>query len=494
MAKVAFTRGDEFGDWKLTKKISGGGNGSIWEVENKDGSTGVIKLLRKTHDTAKTRFIDEIKVMSENQDVPGVVKILDHSELELTTKHLWYAMPLGTTLNQELSKADSSSIVKAIIEVGNVLRILHDKGVSHRDIKPQNLLVIDDVVSIGDFGLVDYPLKEKGLTLKKNQLGPRWTIAPEMRNDPTEADGFKADVYSLAKSIWILITGVQTGFEGQYSPTGSIGLIHYKPSMLLSLIEELLVEATENDPSLRPTIDQFVERLENWAEAQADYAIKNAIDWTMVQQKLFPQGVPERVVWTNLDDIISVLNIVGGIPSLNHMMFPDNGGLDLDAVTHANEEGCIELDCGLRYIAKPTRLILESFDADDEWNYFRLEFDELKRFEKETEYLTEEVTEVAPGEYKKYMHYENYLHEHGSTPDNWRHVGRILGGSAVIFRKTSSYNSTPSTYDGRHSKVDADGFRGYIQQVIDSGYQVIRVQSERGKWVEKRYVGKILQL
>jgi serine/threonine-protein kinase len=487
MAKLQFTKNEIYGKWSLKHQLPGGGNGSLWTTFDSDGNEFVIKLLKKDNQTAKSRFLDEIKVIKENQDISGVMPMIDDCASDDEAEVLWYVMRKGVLIQKHLTKASSIDIVQAIAELGDVLTALHERGVSHRDIKPQNLFYLDGHFVIGDFGLVDYPEKEDNVTLEGEPLGPRWTIAPEMRRNPESADGLKADVYSLAKSFWILLSGVEKGFEGQYNPSGSIGIKHYQPNMYLSVLEDLLIVATENDPDLRPSMIEFTSGLKNWLEIVADFEAKNTLDWVLIQQKLFPTVLPKRVIWEDPDSIISILNIVGGIDNLNHMFFPDSGGMDLEGAIRSNEVGCIELDCGIKYIIKPKRLLFESFSSDPEWNYFRLELDTLKPKYGNSEDGSEQLTEISPGVYKDQYYSENYFSEYGKIPRDFRTIVRYFHGDFVIFRKTSSYNYTSETYDGRHCKVNADQFRSYIQSLIDIGYKVETGKTDDGKYFT-RYI------
>lgn len=495
MAKIAFSENQEYGSWRLISRHSGGGNSSVWKVENiENGEVHIMKLLRKTHDTAKLRFQDEIKIISENQDNNGVMRIFDYST---DSEPLWYVMPESQTLNKFLGKLDSTAVMNAILEIAKVLSPLHAKGVSHRDIKPQNLFYKEGSYIIGDFGLVDYPEKIKGLTIQGNSLGPRWTIAPEMRNNPETADGSKADVYSLSKTMWILLTSIEKGFEGQYSPTGSIGLANYAPDLYLPILEDLLVKSTENNPDLRPSIDEFIEILEDWIDHQENWQKKNSLDWRLIQSKLFPLITPAYAEWTSAHEICSILNIVGGIKALNHAFFSDYGGLDLEgAKPSTRESGCLELDFGSTYLVKPKKLMFCSFNNDAEWNYFYCEFDKLEPvFEEWVDDGREEVLELESGEYKPWdfveYYYEKYDDGYNYAPTNYRRINRCSGGSIVIFRKTSSYNRTPSTYDGRHAKMGAEKFRDYIQHLVDIGYKVTIVRDDDGKPLGKHFTHNI---
>ena len=388
-------------------------------------------------------------------------------------------MARGETLKAHLQNADAPEIVHAIANVAKILVRLHERNITHRDIKPENLLIIDGKITIGDFGLVDFPEKEEGLTIEGNPLGPRWTIAPEMRNNPENAESKKADVYSLAKTLWILLTKVEKGFEGQYHANSSVGIVNYLPAIFNSPLDAILLKATENDPSRRPTMEEIAYSLDKWIEQNNDFYKKNKVDWNEVQYKLFPTSLPERVIWSDINAIISILNILGGIRSLNHVLFPDGGGMDLLGASLANEPGCIELDFELKYVAKPRRLIFEGFNADTEWNYFRLETHEIEaKFGERSDDFEEEVSEIN-GKYFKESKDELYS-RYGKLPNNYKSIVRCLKGSFVLFQKTSSYNYTTSTYDGRHDTVDTDTFRAYIERVIRTGYKVTKEIDDTG--------------
>lgn len=479
MAKKAFSSNEIFGDWKLARKIASGGNSSVWVAENiKDSRQEVIKLLKKIHETSRKRFLDEVKILAENQDIEGVMRIQDSSKEDSET--LWYTMPKTKPLHEYLS--DKPSIVKigAILEIAKILSKLHERGVSHRDIKPQNLF-FNDIYIIGDFGLVDYPDKQGDLTIVGSALGPRWTIAPEMRNNPEQADGILADVYSLAKTLWILLTGIEKGFEGQYSPEGSIGLSNYVPDIYLNILEELLIKSTENNPKLRPTVSEFYEILNEWRETQESFYKRNDLDWKTIQYKLFPSNIPEYAEWCDLKSICNILNIVGGIKALNHMFFHDGGGLDLEGAKIAVEDGFLEVDFGLTYILKPKKLSFCSFNTDFEWNYFYLELETVDHI-YDSYRGSEELVELETGEYKPNDYIENYSEKYydglNDPPRKYRRIVRLTGGNLVLFRKTSSYNLTPSTYDGRHGKMGPVTFRKYIRKLIEIEYKVSYVRDE----------------
>lgn len=344
-----------------------------------------------------------------------------------------------------------------------------NKNITHRDIKPENLFWLQDSYYIGDFGLVDYPDK-KALTGKREAIGPKWTMAPEMRRNPGKADGKFADIYSIAKTLWILLTKETKGFEGQYIADHHIGIGRYQRTIYTKPLDLLIEDCTQNDPLKRPSLREIANRLNNWIIINKDFAEQNRLQWIEVQNRLFPTALPERVIWEDIDNIYEVLKIISSIKNLNHMFMPNGGGLDLNGVKKSFEEDCLELDFGgLFVIIKPKRLIFDSFGVDPEWNYFRLETGDLAAINSSNKSRNEEVlTEIEPGLYTDYECFEYNDFNAEKLPPTARPIRRLFKGDFVIFQTTSTYNKTGSTYDGRHNKLDADNFRKYINNNIQN--------------------------
>lgn len=460
-------RNQKFGDWTVISNLGAGGNGEVWIAQNSGGNKAAIKILKKLKQIAYSRFVDECKVIRENQDIKGVMPIFDfYLPGEIGKELPWYVMPIAVPISEQLIDKNAEEILIAIIEIGDTLSELHKKNITHRDIKPPNLFWFDDRYCIGDFGLVDYPEK-KDLTPKGGEVGPKWTMAPEMRRDPDKADGKCADVYSLAKTLWILLTNEKKGFEGQYKPDHFIGIGKFQQTIFPNPFDDLIRDCTENDPLKRPSIMEVVERLKNGIEINRSYEEKNRVQWIAVQRNLFPTALPSRVIWENINDIISVLKNLSFI-NLNHMFFPNGGGLDLENVSKSFEDNCLELGFSGSYIiVKPKRLIFESFGDNPEWNYFRLETGDLISFDPSyTKYNDEMLTELEPGLYTDYNCFEYNDFNGEPLPSTARPIRRIFNGDFVIFQKTSLYNKNRSTYDGRHNKMNADQFRKHIYSAI----------------------------
>jgi serine/threonine-protein kinase len=484
MKNKEFRIGQKIGSWTLQEYLGGGGNGDVWKCsgsQSDNGKQGAIKLLKKVKPKPYSRFLDEVKVIRENSDIPGIIPMMDsYLPEEIKGAIPYYVMPVAKNAENCLKGKSLEEKIEAILEIGETLKELHNRSIAHRDIKPSNLLKYNSRYYLVDFGLVDYPDKNN-ISATHEEIGAKWTMAPEMRREPSKADPLKADIYSLAKTLWIILAERPMGFDGQYLPESILGFNRIYRDCYTTPIDRLLTSSTDNDPNSRPSIDNFISKLEEWKTLNKDFHKRNLEQWFEIQKKLFPTAFPKRVIWENKTDIISVLKLLTTYDNLNHMFFPNRGGMDLEDVRLSYETDCIELDFELIDIVKPKRLIFECFSYDPEWNYFRLELHELQpsgvseieenQEPDESEYLSEDVTEISPGYYDKFDLLENreeYEDLGYEIPSNARQVTRWLKGSFVIFNKRSPYNLDPQTYDARHNKMDTDEFRNYIDSQVNN--------------------------
>jgi serine/threonine-protein kinase len=472
LAKTEIRAGKAIGDWILKSKIAEGGNGVVWRASSPDGGTIAIKFLKRLDAVSYQRFQYEVDVIERNSDVPGIIPLLAHNLSEKGSEHLsWYAMPLAIESPIYLAKLSPQKIVEHFLELAFTISELHDRNISHRDIKPANILALNDRLCLSDFGLVKFP-NRSDLTPLKRDVGPKFTMAPEMRRHASEADGLPADVYSFAKSLWIALTNEKLGFDGQYSTSSNVSLKRFHRGIYTTTLDELLIECTDNDPSNRPAMGQVLNRLSEWLSILTDFDKQNSREWEELLSLLFPLCAPQRAVWTDLDSILMVLNQIGRIPALNHLFYPTGGGNTITGASRAGEEGFIELHAMGVSLMKPRKLSFESFGFAAAWNYIRLEADEVDITgvdQVQAGDYCEYLTEVEPGHYENAdrWEYRGELEE-DDLPDTARRVTRYLRGSFVIFSTRSAYNLDPATYDARHEKMGEDRFRNYIEKSASS--------------------------
>jgi serine/threonine-protein kinase len=459
--------GLELNGWKLIKEIGTGGNGVVWRASKSGFPDRAIKILRRIGAKPYARFKAEVQALSMVQNLAGVIPILDSSLPDPASKDLrWFAMPLAGRFDSFISGKEPLEIARQFILLAETLSQLHQMEIFHRDIKPANLLALHQRLCFSDFGLVKFPARED-ITPAKEDVGPKFTMAPEMRRDASRAQGGPADVYSFAKTLWIALTGQPFAFDGQYTPASNIGLKRHLRDVYTTTLDELISECTDNDPAARPLIQTVATRLAEWIELVSDFHQRNLKEWVEVQNKLFPAGSPDSVAWTDIDSICSVLRLIAEIPSLNHMFLPDGGGITIEGVSKAGEEGLIVLDHGLHTLLKPAKLNFESFGPGSKWNYFRLEAEEIAPIDPDergvsTDRLSEYLCELGPGHYVGPEAWDYGEYRGDPLPEGARPVTRYLRGSFVLFSTRSPYNADSATYDARHYRVSAEKFREYI--------------------------------
>lgn len=462
--------GDKLGTWELKHLLGQGGNGDVWEVTNPCGEPHALKTLHKMQSEAIARFQTEIAVLKVIGYIDGVVPLVDsHWDESQPGKLSWFVMPLAEPFVTYRKRTGLLTLLKDFVSLADTLCILHRQGYSHRDIKPENILYFKGRLCFSDFGLVKY-LGKPDLTPDKRDVGAKYTMAPEMRRYAARSDGIPADVYSFAKSLWIAITNSILGFDGQYIPNGADSIKPYLDRLYATPIEQLLAECTNSDPLLRPNMNDVRDRLNDWIAISEDFQLRNELEWIEVGSKLFPYGIPSRAVWHDIDEICSVLSVAAGADGLNHMFYPDGGGMTLIGATRSNERGLIELQRHAKSVdvLKPKKLSFESFGNELEWCYFRLEATPIEPSgvigSLRSEGICEELVEIAPSEYVNPSCWDYNELSGEPLPESARRVQRYLKGSFVIFSTTSVYNQIPDTYDARHNAMSEEQFRLYIER------------------------------
>ena len=206
-----------------------------------------------------------------------------------------------------------------------------------------------------------------------------------------------------------------------------------------------------------------------------DFREESLALWGAALGSIFPDGIPASAKWTDLASIASVLNKVGTKPDSNHMFFPTGGGLDLDGASVLEEEpDNLALKTGerVREVVRPTVLLFESFGAEIEWAYFRLECESFPRTDvyEGSEGKNEEVVLLPGGEYAPRSAWdEDEYRGLRLSKSALLLVRETSGGPIVVFSKGSTYNlGKPDAYSGRHAKVSAEQFRDFIRRSAEA--------------------------
>ena len=224
------------------------------------GHIVAIKSFNKTnHNFPLNKIKYEIKIMQKLRNNKKIVKLLEAFENE---KYFFIIMENiigGNLLNainkmNKLSESISRNIFKQLIET---IKYIHSKGIVHRDIKPDNILLnINNNIKLCDFGVS----KE----IKKGQLitdscGTPAFIAPEILLDEPY-DPYKTDIWSSGVVLYVMVSGFFP-FNGinesqlhRHILSGKFPKLQNISNELNDLINKIL----EINPKKRITIDEIL--------------------------------------------------------------------------------------------------------------------------------------------------------------------------------------------------------------------------------------------
>jgi len=263
--------GDMLAGWRIEEGIGIGGNAFVYRVSQCAGSHFALKEPRTygPDDEAYMRFCREVQILQSMNGTAGVMPLLDcHLPGHPTRRDRgYYVMPIMIPARETARSLPPEAIIAGARSVARTLSVLAKQGVAHRDIKPENIYMHEGQWVVGDFGLVKVP-QELALTQEGGKLGPAWYIAPEMLRYSDELDASAADVYSLAKTLWVLLTGYGYPLPGPHllaprelADFYSLGSYVALRGTMASQLDSLLARATDMRPEARPLMAAFADEL-----------------------------------------------------------------------------------------------------------------------------------------------------------------------------------------------------------------------------------------
>jgi serine/threonine-protein kinase len=205
------------GRYRLQKKIGQGGMGAVFRAQDLELSEDVaIKFLQAgmVDDEIIGRFRQEVS-LSRQFSHPNVIRMYDigsWGENKFMTMEVLNGQDLGSIVRPGPLPIDQG--LELLIQAANALAVVHDHGVVHRDVKPDNFfLTSDGVLKVMDFGIAKRQQTSTGLTRANVTAGTPQYLAPEQASNFGGVTHL-ADVYALGCIAYKIFTGT-VPFDGE---------------------------------------------------------------------------------------------------------------------------------------------------------------------------------------------------------------------------------------------------------------------------------------
>lgn len=248
------------GRYELTELVGEGGMANVYRaMDVLDNRMVAVKILKKEYSESEEfqrRFRNESKAIAVLSH-PNIVKIYDMGFSE-RVQYIVMEYIDGITLKDYIDSERVLNWMDAVHFVIQILRALqhaHNHGIVHRDIKPQNIMLLTDgTIKVMDFGIAKFA-REESRTATDQAIGTVHYISPEQaRGDVTDA---KSDIYSVGVMFYEMLTGCKP-FDTD-NPV-SIAVMHMQNVAerprninlnIPSGLEEIIMHAMEKDASKR---------------------------------------------------------------------------------------------------------------------------------------------------------------------------------------------------------------------------------------------------
>jgi serine/threonine protein kinase len=236
------------GKYRLISVLGRGGMGSVWRAERMGWQTPVaIKLMNSmdVHDTpALARFQREARLAASLRSI-HVVQVLDDG-VDAGTGSPFIVMELldGESLAERLARVKrlrAPVVAQIITHIARALSRAHEAGLIHRDLKPDNILIMrnddEELVKVLDFGIAKWMAASKSQpgTLAGQMLGTPAYMSPEHFANSSNID-HRADLWSLGVIAFECMTGSRP-FQGDTLVALALSICGGKFAMASSLAE-----------------------------------------------------------------------------------------------------------------------------------------------------------------------------------------------------------------------------------------------------------------
>ena len=280
------------GRYLIQSLVGVGGMANVYRgVDEKTGNAIAVKVLKEEfldNEELVRRFKNESKAISILSH-PNIVKVYDVS---VTDRLQYIVMEYvdGITLKEYLKQRGGALTWKETVyfatQVLGALQHAHAKGIIHRDVKPQNIMLLaDGSIKMMDFGIARFS-RAQSQTVSDKAIGSVHYISPEQaKGDRTDA---RTDIYSVGVMLYEMLSG-RLPFDGDGAVSIAIMQISDKPKPLAQVapnvpegLRQITEKAMEKDPAKRYQSAQemldAIEAFKRNPSARFEYEYRNMQD------------------------------------------------------------------------------------------------------------------------------------------------------------------------------------------------------------------------
>ena len=256
-----FTKGDKINDrYEIIKSIGEGGMANVFLAYDTILERNVaVKVLRGdlADDEEFVRRFQREALSASSLNHPNIVEMYDVGE-DNGSFYIVMEYIDGKTLKQLIKKRGHLTVSEAIdimVQLTDGLASAHDSYIIHRDIKPQNIMILEDgMVKITDFGIA-MAINAADLTQTNSVMGSVHYLPPEQAAG--KGSTIKSDIYSLGILFYEMLAGTMP-FRGETAV--EIALKHIKEPMpsirkvnskVPQSVENIILKCTAKNPKNR---------------------------------------------------------------------------------------------------------------------------------------------------------------------------------------------------------------------------------------------------
>ncbi|MCS6915343.1 MAG: protein kinase [Myxococcales bacterium] len=281
-------RPERIGEYRITCLLGEGAVARVYGgVQEQTGQAVAIKVLREGHNPEHRtveRFIAEVRAVKAIRH-PNIIDIYGFGTLPDGRPYFVMEYRPGMTLQQRIDRDGPLTFLEAapiFTQACSALQAAHERGVVHRDLKPDNIYLADTprgppLVKVLDFGIAKLVTQQSSAALTQvgSTVGTPLYMSPEqIRALPLDA---RSDIYTLGVTMFQALTGEVPFFANSHAQTATMHLSQAAPRPsetcdllpIPEIVDHIVLRCLEKDPNnrfasmaqLKEAIEQAVQDL-----------------------------------------------------------------------------------------------------------------------------------------------------------------------------------------------------------------------------------------